>query len=146
LAFEDIETFYTNKGESKLALRAKVQLRLQNGDEVFPKGFFIDIYDEAGKRKTEIKADSGHFLSEHGLYLMIGDVKVSNFTQQQILETPILYWDERFREIYTDTVLKITTPKEIINGVGLRAKQDFSQYKIGRPTGVIRIEQSVAEQ
>ena len=44
------------------------------------------------------------------------------------------------REIYTNENVKITTAKELIYGVGLRAKQDFTQYKIAKPTGVFSID------
>ena len=137
LAFQNIETVYSQMGEARLILTAPLQYREQSGDERFPEGINIDIYDEAGLKKTLIIADSGRYASEQRLYIMMGNVSVTNLIAQQRLETDILYWDERYREIYTDTTVKITTPKEIINGVGLRAKQDFSQYKIMRPTGII---------
>jgi LPS export ABC transporter protein LptC len=137
LSFQNIETIYSNRGEAKLILQAPLQYRLQNGDEVFPQGVHIDIYDDDGRHKTMLLADSAHYVSADRLYLMVGNVQVTNLLQQQRLETPLLHWDERFREIYTDTVVHITTPQEEIDGVGLRAKQDFSQYKIMKPVGVI---------
>ena len=138
LAFQNIETVYSQMGDAKLVLRAPLQYREKNGDERFPEGVEIDIYDGAGRKKTRILADSGRYVSEQRLYVMMGNVSVSNLIEEQELKTPILFWDERYREIYTDTVVKITTEKEILNGIGLRAKQDFSQYKIIEPTGIIR--------
>ena len=115
-------------------------MRMQNMDEVFPDGVLITIYDDIGTPKTTIKADSAVYLDKVKTYTMVGNVLVRNEIQNQQLETQTLNWDERLREIYTNDKVKITTAKELIYGIGMRAKQDFSQYKIAKPTGTFSVE------
>lgn len=141
LAFQNIETVYSQMGDAKLVLRAPLQYREQSGDERFPAGVEMDVYDDLGRKKTLLLADSARYLSSQRLYVMMGNVSVTNLAEQQKLETPVLFWDERYREIYTDTTVRITTAKEILKGKGLRARQDFSQYKILVPTGVLSADQ-----
>lgn len=141
-AFQNIVTEYSKKGNAKVILKAPVKLGLQNKDESYPNGVHLDFYGDYGNKQTVLIADSAKYISEQRIYVMMGEVKVTNIIEQQSLETPTLYWDERFKEIYTDTTVKITTTTEVLYGIGMRAKQDFSQYKILKPTGIISVKEA----
>jgi len=140
LVFQNVETMYSQSASVRLKMEAPRQMRMQNMDEVFPDGVLITIYDDIGTPKTTIKADSAVYLDKVKTYTMVGNVLVRNEIQNQQLETQTLNWDERLREIYTNDKVKITTAKELIYGIGMRAKQDFSQYKIAKPTGTFSVE------
>ncbi|MGB0524270.1 MAG: LPS export ABC transporter periplasmic protein LptC [Flammeovirgaceae bacterium] len=140
LTFSNIETFYSQNAQVKLRLVAPTQWHMQNSDEVFPDGVHITFFDKDNQEKTTLVSDSARYIAEIKTYHMVGNVEVHNMVENQTLETPILNLDERSKEIFTDTTLKITTEKELIYGIGLRAKQDFSQYKIAKPTGIFSID------
>lgn len=140
LSFNNIETYYSKSADVKLRLVAPTQWHMQNDDEVFPDGVHITFFDPNGNEKTTLISDSARYIVELKTYRMVGNVEVFNIIENQKLETPILNLDERAQEIFTDTTVKITTEKEFIYGIGLRAKQDFSQYKIAKPTGIFSIE------
>ena len=42
-------------------------------------------------------------------------------------------------EVYSDKFVKITTADEILMGDGFVSSQDFNEWKIVKPTGVISI-------
>ena len=140
LTFSNIETYYSQSAQVRLRLVAPVQWHMENTDEVFPDGVHITFFDKENNEKTTLVSDSARYIAEIRTYRMVGNVVVHNKVEQQTLETPILNLDERTKEIFTDTTVKITTQKEYIYGIGLRAKQDFSQYKIAKPTGIFTID------
>ena len=142
LTFKNIETIYSQDADVKLKAEAPIRLRMQNMDEIFPEGAHITIYDIDGAVKTTLVADSAIYLDQVQTWTMVGNVKVRNEQENQQLETTLLNWDNRLREIYTNDKVKITTASELIYGVGLRARQDFSQYKIAKPTGVFSIDET----
>lgn len=140
LTFDNVETFYSQSAIVKLRLVAPTQWHMESNDEIFPDGVHITFFDLDNREKTTLVSDSAKYIYELKTYRLVGNVVVHNQLENQKLETPILNLDERTKEIFTDTTIKITTEKEIIYGIGLRAKQDFSQYKIAKPTGIFSVD------
>ena len=141
LTFKNIETYYSQSAQVKLRLVAPTQWHMENNDEIFPDGVHITFFDKNSREKTTLVSDSARYLADIKTYHMVGNVVVNNTVENQKLETPVLNLDERSKEIFTDTTIAITTEKEIIYGIGLRAKQDFSQYKIAKPTGIFALDE-----
>lgn len=139
LTFDNVETYYSQSALVKLRLVAPTQWHMENNDEIFPDGIHITFFDKDVKEKTTLISDSACYIAEIKTYRMLGNVVVHNTIENQKLETPVLNLDERSNEIFTDTNIVVTTEKEVIYGIGLRAKQDFSQYKIAKPTGIFAL-------
>jgi hypothetical protein len=55
------------------------------------------------------------------------------------LSTEELNWDPQKQIVFTDKFVVIETPTEILKGEGLEANQNFTKYKILKPTGVFSI-------
>ena len=55
-----------------------------------------------------------------------------------------LYWDRSRtnQEFYTDKPVRIRRKMEIIDGVGLDARQDFKEWHIIQPTGFVKVPNS----
>ena len=66
------------------------------------------------------------------------DVVVVN-DKGETLNTEHLIWDMQKEEIRSDVFVKITTPQQVLMGEGLISNQDFSDYKILKPRGVINL-------
>ena len=66
-----------------------------------------------------------------------GNVVVISDSTNTSLETQKLNWDNIEKKIYSDLFVKITTPKEIINGVGFESDEHLHNYKIFKVTGVM---------
>lgn len=136
---ENMETLYSDSAVVRVRVKAKRQLEFENGDREFPEGVYIEFYDVTGKISTTLEANKGHFDNKENLYTATGDVEVNNFVEDQKLNTEVLYWKQDKEEIYTDKFVRIETAEDILLGEGLTANQDFSSYRILKPTGELSI-------
>jgi hypothetical protein len=57
------------------------------------------------------------------------------------MNTEELNWVPAKQKIFTDKFVTIQTKEEVLKGQGLEAKQDFSSYRILKPTGTFPITQ-----
>lgn len=141
LEVANMETLYSDSAIVRVKVKAPKQLEYENGDSEFPEGVYIEFYDVNRKLTTTIEADKGHFDKKENLYTATGDVEVNSIEKKEKLNTEVLYWKEDKQEIYTDKFVRIETADEILLGEGLTASQDFSSYRILKPTGELSIEQ-----
>jgi LPS export ABC transporter protein LptC len=133
----DVTTLYSDSAKVLIKLKAPVQQEFENGDGVFPKGLYIEFYDKAGQISSTLRANYGKQQKNKNLYLVRGHVVFVNRLKKEKLETEELYWDKSKQKIYTDKFVTITTPERMITGTGLEADQDFSNYRILNPTGIL---------
>lgn len=136
---KDINVLYSQNATVRLNLIAPTRLRYTNGDEEYPDSLTIYIFDEKGRRTTTLTAQKGFYEGSHRKYRVQGLVNVYNEQEKQRLETDTLHWDQQHEQIFTDARVKVTTQSEILRGTGLKARQDFSQYKILKPTGIMSV-------
>jgi LPS export ABC transporter protein LptC len=66
------------------------------------------------------------------------NVVVTN-SKGETLNTEQLMWDERSEKLYSDVFVKITTPDQIIFGEGFESNQNFTQYRINKIKGTIKV-------
>ncbi|WP_242921567.1 LPS export ABC transporter periplasmic protein LptC [Pontibacter liquoris] len=137
----DVVTLYSDSARLQIKLMAPVQQEFENGDGVFPKGLNVEFYGKPGQITSTLKANYAKQDRHKNLYLAQGKVEVENRVKKEKLETEELFWDKNKALIYTDKFVKITTGEEILMGNGLRANQDFSKYRILKPTGIISLQE-----
>ena len=137
----DVITLYSDSAKLLIKLQAPVQQEFESGDGVFPEGLFVEFYEEGEKVTSTLKANYGKQERNQNLFEVRGNVIVENLRKQEKLETEELYWDRRKSLIYTDKMVKITSPEEVVIGQGLEANQDFSNYKIRKVTGVFSLKE-----
>lgn len=141
----DVSTLFSQNSTVRLKIEAPLQYRYKNNDEAYPEGVYVEFFDSLGMKTTTLKADSGYRKAVNDSYSVHGNVLVVNLEENQKLETEVLYWDQVSKEIFTDSVtpVRITTQAEVINGNGLRAQQDFSEFQItGGVTGIFTVQES----
>ncbi len=137
----DVETKISDSAMVKLAIRGPKQVNFQNGDFQYPEGVNIEFYDSLGNVTSTIKANRGYYIKAENVYKVEEDVEVINYTSGEKLNSEELFWNPKEETVYTDKFVNITTETEIIKGVGLTADQDFSNYQMGKITGIISIEE-----
>ncbi|MFT5618530.1 MAG: LPS export ABC transporter protein LptC [Arenicella sp.] len=142
---KNIEVLYSEGAMVKIKVTAPTSLRMQNQDQILPDGFLLTLYDNLGNPKTTMKGDSAILINKVQVWTMVGNVEVKNIIENQQLNTEILNWNQKLKEVYTNENVKITTDKELLYGVGMRAKEDFSQYKIAKPTGVFSVDSETSK-
>ena len=60
-------------------------------------------------------------------------------SRNEKINTELMYWDMKKELVYSDKYVRITTEDEILTGDGFESNQDFSEWKILKPAGVISI-------
>lgn len=135
----NIKTVYSDSGETKLILKAPVQLLLQNNDREFPKGVYVEFFDEKKDPKAVLTSNYAIFYKEQNLYKISGKVVIDNKRDGKKMSTEELFWSPSTNKIYTDKFLIIETASEIIKGEGMDATQDFSSYTIRKPIGIVSV-------
>ncbi|WP_375563281.1 LPS export ABC transporter periplasmic protein LptC [Bernardetia sp. OM2101] len=133
--FENIRRIYSEEGLLKIKIEAPLEYIYQNEDVYYPKNFRISMYNPNGEITTTLTADSGRFERINKLYHAYGNVEVINHQQEQKVNTPELHWNQFKREIYTDKEIAIKTPTETLYGIGMTSNEEFSKYKVWKPTG-----------
>jgi LPS export ABC transporter protein LptC len=96
------------------------------------------FYNKEGIIESFLTAKKGISYQAQKITEVSEDVVVRN-NKGEKLNTELLTWDQNKQLIYTDKFVKITTEKEIITGDGLIGKQDFSEWTIKKPRGIIQI-------
>lgn len=140
LEADHIQTMYSDSAVVRVRLSADKQFELQNGDREFPQGIFIEFYEPDGSMSSTLEANEGYYFKETDLYRAVGDVVVIGLENDEKLNTEELFWDPNKEEVYTDKFVRIESDGELHMGEGLVAKQDFSSWRILKPTGTILLE------
>lgn len=127
----DMEIVQTDKGRLQLRVVTPRMERYQNDSlewQLFPVGFTAYFYDESGKLETEIKGENAKHTkplkgSASEVWAAYNNVVVSNLINKQIMETDTLYWDQDREKLYTDSYVRITDPKGLMQGYGMESDQ-----------------------
>ncbi|WMJ72436.1 LPS export ABC transporter periplasmic protein LptC [Cytophagaceae bacterium ABcell3] len=135
LEMEDIETIYSDSTIMRVMLTAPLQYELKSGNREFPKGVDMDFFDDKGTKSSNLVSNYGHYDKEKKLYTVTGNVVIMNFEKGERLNTEELKWKPEEKKVFTDKFVRIETEDEILTGHGLESNEDFSKYKILKPSG-----------
>jgi LPS export ABC transporter protein LptC len=137
----NVSTLYSDSARLEIKLSAPLQLQYENQDGIYPKGLQMTFFDRKGQVTNTVRANYGKYDKQKDQYFIRGNVVLQNAVKKETLRTEELYWDKNTRKIHTDKFVTIKTETDILKGHGLTANQDFSNYKILKPTGVFSINQ-----
>jgi LPS export ABC transporter protein LptC len=132
-----VDVKYSEQGILKVIMKTPVRLRFQNEDIVFPDTVNINFYDPAGITViTRLRADSGRFDPRKNVYVVKGNVRVVKSQTQEILTTTELNWSPETKKVFTEKFVSVKNivTKDVINGNGMDAEQDFSHIKFRKGT------------
>ena len=132
------DMFIVQSENSQMQMRAEAPLmeKYENDSlkyELFPEGFFVYGYDEAGNLETKIVADNArHLKYDDGRekWEAFGNVVVNNIINQEVMETDTLYWDQENEKMYTHCYVRLYSPDGFIQGYGMEADQRARDNKI----------------
>jgi LPS export ABC transporter protein LptC len=138
---DSIRTMMTDSGKIVIRLTAPKQQDFENGDRVWPEGLFLEYFDDEGRVQSTFKSNYAIKKAEENLYRGEGNVIVKNIENGDELNTEELFWDPEEEIFYTDKFVTILSDGEIHTGEGLEANQDFSSYRIMKPSGSLLLEE-----
>ena len=130
----------TDNGGLKMRVEADVMERYDNDTcsyELFPKGLHVFAYSEEDMLETVLHSNNArHFKSKKSnteMWSAFGNVIVQNIMKQQTLETDTLYWDQAYKEIYTDCYVRMFTNDDFMQGFGMRSDEMARNAILFRP-------------
>ena len=138
---ENVQSFYTEKDRIKAKLVAAEMLEFENLDRSFPKGIYLEFYNEFGKLESTLRANEAYYFKKEDRWRGRGKVEVKNLEKNEQLNTEELFWIPRDEKIYTDKFVTIRQQDDVIYGEGLEAEQDMSNYSIKKITGEFQVEE-----
>ena len=138
----NLETIYTDSAKIQLKVKSKLVNRFNQEEGPyleFPKGLEVFFYDRNGIVESQLSAKYAIYHEADQLWEAKDSVVVIN-TNDEILNTEQLFWDENKKLIYTSKFVSITTSNEIIYGDGMEANENFTNWKIMKPRGTFYLE------
>jgi LPS export ABC transporter protein LptC len=132
---ENIELYYSEKDQVKVKMVAAEMQEFESGDREFPKGIYMEFYDEFGRMESTLRANQAYFFKKENQWRGRGKVEVKNIAKNEQLNTEELFWKPGEEKIFTEKFVTIRQQGDVIYGEGLVAKQDMSDYVIKKPTG-----------
>lgn len=105
----------------------------------FPKGIYLEQFDEALTVQASLKADYAYYNEPEQHWTLRGNVHAMN-RKGEHFDTQELKWDQKTHRVYSDSAIHITREKSIIEGVGFESNEEMSKYTIMHPTGVFPID------
>jgi len=139
----DIEVIFSDSGHLQARVTGPAVSRYE-GEVVwleFPMGFQAEMFDSAQRLETTIIADYGKRMEYTKTMDAKGNVVVRNEFKNEQLNTDVLIWNEMRHTIHTDSPVKITTPDKVLYGTGLESNETFTNYRILRPRGEMKVEE-----
>jgi LPS export ABC transporter protein LptC len=132
-----MEFVFIDSGTTKNIINAR-RSRVYNEkcETILDSGVFVRFYDANGKQSGTLRADIVNIDDKTKDMVANGNIIVVSDSNLTKLETNTLKWEQQRRRIYTDVYVKITSPSEIIEGIGLESDERLSNYKIYKVTGI----------
>lgn len=136
------EILYTEKGLVKLKIYAPVTKSYQNAENPyneFPDGITVYTYSDSMEIESELTSKYANYSDFKQIWTASNNVIAKN-KKGEILNTEHLFWNQKKKIIYTDDMVKITTPDGIQYGQGFISDETFTNWEIKKPKGYYYIE------
>ncbi len=123
-----------------MKMRSAVQNNFENGDREWSEGFHVEWFNSRGQVTSYFKANYVYFTKEDNLYRAEGNVIVKSLAKNDELKTEELFWNQTEEKFYTDKFVTIKSEDEVHTGEGMESNQDFTEYRILKPSGTFTLE------
>jgi hypothetical protein len=142
---KNVDINYTLGGRAKAKLLSPLMLRVQDDKPYveFPKKLHVDFFNETGTVDSRLDALYGKYYELESKVFLKDSVVVINVLGDT-LYCHELWWDRNRPgfEFYTQKSVRIRRKMEVIDGVGMEARQDFKEWVIKESRGFIKVPSS----
>ena len=139
---KNVDINYTLGGKAKAKLLAPLMLRVQDTVPYveFPQKLHVDFYNDTAGIDSRLDALYGKYYESQSRVFLKDSVKVINVLGDTLYCTE-LWWDrsKKDHEFYTDKAVRIRRKMQVIDGVGMDARQDFKAWHIIDPKGFVKV-------
>lgn len=139
----DVRTLISDSGVTKLRITTdiwKIFAEAEHPHWEFPKGAFLEQFDELFNIITTISCDSAHYYVEKELWQLDGHVTILNRNREVIL-TQQLFYDQMRHEVRSDSFVHIEQAERIIEGYGFVSDEQMTIYHLNKPQGIFPVEE-----
>jgi LPS export ABC transporter protein LptC len=128
-------TFYQDDHLNGILVAGRIRKFERDATILMDSGVVMDFYDKLGNHTTKLWADSGRTDDAQRSMVAMGHV-LARSDSGQTLETSILRWDNRTREIRSDARVKFSTPTDTLYGIGFVSDENLHNKRVEYPTGI----------
>ena len=128
-------TFYQGDKISGILQAGRIRKYEKSASILLDSNVVMDFYNEEGKHTTKLWADSARTDENHRDMVAMGDV-IAKSDSGQTLESSELRWDNRSRQIRSNTQVKMSTPTDTIYGIGFVSDEHLKNWQVLQPTGL----------
>ena len=135
----DFETVFTDSGMVQLILSAPLMEKYDNKEEPyteFRKGLKVILFKGEQDTIGKVTAKYGKYTEKDNLWELKDSVVVINSNNDK-LETELLYWDETKDLIYTDRFVKISSRDQIMQGYGFESDTHLEHRRLKKVSATI---------
>jgi LPS export ABC transporter protein LptC len=135
----DIESYLSQDGKVRARLVSPLMLRYATDSNYyeFPTSLQVDFLDSLLQVESKMTALYAKYYSEVGKVMLRDSIVVINTVKGDTLYCQELWWDQNTEMIYTEKPVRIRTKTETIDGTGMQAQQNFTDWVIMNPQGYI---------
>ncbi|MEP0984520.1 LPS export ABC transporter periplasmic protein LptC [Ekhidna sp.] len=133
-------TQMSDSGIVVMQLETALQNNFENGDREWPSGFKIKWYNSRGKVTSYFSANYVFYTEADKIYHAEGNVIVRSNIKNDELNTEELFWNQSEEKFYTEKFVTIKSEDEAHTGEGMESNQDFTEYRILKPSGTFTLE------
>ena len=146
---ENIEIIYTDSSRLEMFLRAS-EIKQYSKEEKpyieFPKGIYVEFYDDSTNIEAILKADYALYYTDDKLWEARGNVFAHNKEKNEKLNSEELFWDENQKLIYSNSFSRIETEDGTFYGQdGFESNEKFTKWKLKGSRGTVNIKEEKDE-
>lgn len=139
----DVSTYVSDSGVVRYKIITeewKVYDRLDPSRWTFEKGIYLEKFNNDLSIDATIAADTAYYYDQEELWELRGNVHIENVQDEQF-DTPLLFWNQKAKRVYSEQSIRIRQQKRIITGIGFTSNQDFTNYTIKQTQGIFPIKE-----
>lgn len=144
----DHRSINSKDGRQKYRMETPLLKRYELASEPFtefPEGIKVELFgDSTLSVESDIRADYAHLNEATELWTARGHVVANNYAGQRRLVTERLYWDQKTKKIYSDTLTMVVDRGNRHVGSNFEADETFETWTFHNTTGQIEVESPAA--
>ncbi len=109
----------------------------------FPKGVYLERYDNNASVNLHITADTAYCFDQY-LWKLRGRVVMNDREKKVTYSSEELYWDMRKHIFYSNAPMTLQEPDRLIRGNWFESDEQMKQYKVGTTSGYMPVKTSSA--
>ena len=144
----DVKTLISDSGITKYRITSPIWYifeRAARPNWKFPRGLLLEQFNDSFRVVASVKCDSATYFKSDQLWRLDGHVTILNEKKEVIL-TQQLFWDQRKKEVRSDSFIHIERSDRVIEGVGFESDENMTDYTIRHPMGIFPASDFVSRQ